>query len=210
MKLFFSAIVLISGLLSHTEVAAWQPVGNRIKTRWTNEVDPSCPLPEYPRPAMTRTRWMNLNGLWEYAIRPVSEPDPEAWKGRILVPFAVESALSGVQREVGPDHALWYRRTFTLPASWKDERILLHFGAVDYESEIYLNDIKIGCYRGGYTSFSLDLTPYLTRGAVSGRAGLGSYGCRTSAPRQTALCPGIDLVYLRDWNLADRVARTGG
>ena len=164
MKHFFSAIVLISGLLSYTEVAAWQPVGDRIKTRWTDEVDPSCPLPEYPRPAMTRTRWMNLNGLWEYAIRPVSEPEPEAWEGRILVPFAVESALSGVQREVGPDHALWYRRTFTLPASWKNERILLHFGAVDYESEIYLNDIKIGCHRGGYTSFSLDLTPYLTQG----------------------------------------------
>ena len=114
--------------------AAWQPAGDRIKTRWAADVDPSCPLPEYPRPALVRDRWLNLNGEWDYAVRSVSEGEPADYDGKILVPFPVESSLSGVQREVGAANALWYRRSFTVPASWKGERILLHFGAVDYES----------------------------------------------------------------------------
>ena len=144
--------------------AAWQPAGDRIKTRWAADVDPSCPLPEYPRPALVRDRWLNLNGEWDYAVRSVSEGEPADYDGKILVPFPVESSLSGVQREVGAANALWYRRSFTVPASWKGERILLHFGAVDYEAEVWLNGVKVGSHSGGYTAFRFDLTPYLTRG----------------------------------------------
>ena len=144
--------------------AAWQPAGDRIKTRWAADVDPSCPLPEYPRPALVRDRWLNLNGEWDYAVRSVSEGEPADYDGKILVPFPVESSLSGVQREVGAANALWYRRSFTVPASWNGERILLHFGAVDYEAEVWLNGVKVGSHSGGYTAFRFDLTPYLTRG----------------------------------------------
>ena len=164
MKTNLFAIVLSAFLFAESEVSAWQPAGDRIMTRWAADVDPACPLPEYPRPALVRDRWQNLNGLWEYAIRPVSEAEPAVYDGEILVPFAAESSLSGVQREVGVANALWYRRTFTVPASWKGERILLHFGAVDYETEVYLNGVKVGSHSGGYTAFHLDLTPYLTRG----------------------------------------------
>lgn len=161
-NLFLTALAILLSLTSET--LAWEPAGNRIMTKWAAGTDPSCPLPEYPRPAMVRDRWQNLNGLWDYAIRPVSEAAPDMFDGKILVPFPVESALSGVQREVGAENALWYRRTFTVPASWKGDRILLHFGAVDYMADIYLNNVKIASHSGGYTAFQIDLTPYLTRG----------------------------------------------
>ena len=161
-NLFIAALAILLSLTSET--LAWEPAGNRIMTKWAAGTDPSCPLPEYPRPAMVRDRWQNLNGLWDYAIRPVSEAAPDMFDGKILVPFPVESALSGVQREVGAENALWYRRTFTVPASWKGDRILLHFGAVDYMADIYLNNVKIASHSGGYTAFQIDLTPYLTRG----------------------------------------------
>lgn len=161
-NLFLTALAILLSLTSET--LAWEPAGNRIMTKWAAGTDPSCPLPEYPRPAMVRDRWQNLNGLWDYAIRPVSEAAPDMFDGKILVPFPVESALSGVRREVGAENALWYRRTFTVPASWKGDRILLHFGAVDYMADIYLNNVKITSHSGGYTAFQIDLTPYLTRG----------------------------------------------
>lgn len=160
-NLFIAALAILLSLTSET--LAWEPAGNRIMTKWAAGTDPSCPLPEYPRPAMVRDRWQNLNGLWDYAIRPVSEAAPDMFDGKILVPFPVESALSGVQREVGAENALWYRRTFTVPASWKGNRILLHFGAVDYMADIYLNNVKIASHSGGYTAFQIDLTPYLSR-----------------------------------------------
>lgn len=160
-KLFLSAVAI---MLSYPLLAQWAPAGDRIKTEWAEKVDPSNVLPEYPRPIMQRTEWQNLNGLWNYAIRPTGESEPQTFDGEILVPFAVESSLSGVQKRVGDNNELWYNRTFTVPSKWKDKKILLHFGAVDWKADVWVNDIKVGQHTGGYTPFSFDITPALMKG----------------------------------------------
>lgn len=142
--------------------AQWKPAGDKIKTGWSEQVTPDNVLPEYPRPQMERGQWKNLNGEWEYAIRPKGEVEPTTFDGNILVPFCVESSLSGVQKMVGAKNELWYKRTFSVPANWKKKNILLHFGAVDWRADVYVNDIRIGSHEGGYTPFSFDITPYLT------------------------------------------------
>jgi beta-galactosidase/beta-glucuronidase len=144
--------------------AQWKPAGDKIKTAWADKINPQNVLPEYPRPIMERQEWQNLNGLWEYAILPAGQAEPTAFDGKILVPFAVESSLSGVQKEVGEENELWYKRTFTVPAAWKNKNILLHFGAVDWKADVYLNDVKIGSHTGGYTPFYFDITPFLKAG----------------------------------------------
>lgn len=148
------AVAALPAMLSAQE---WTPAGSTIRTKWASEVNPSAPLPEYPRPQMVRSSWMNLNGLWNYAITPAEASDftPE---GRILVPFAVESSLSGVGRNVGKDQALWYERKFDVPKAWKGRRVLLHFGAVDWKADIYVNETLLASHTGGYTPFTVDLT----------------------------------------------------
>ena len=143
----------------------WKPVGGRIMTRWAAEVGPQNALPEYPRPQMVRGGWLNLNGLWDYAIVAKESGEPEAWDGRILVPFAAEAALSGVGKPVGADKALWYRRTVRVPRDWRGGRVLLHFGAVDWESTVWVNGREAGTHRGGYDPFSYDITDLLRRRA---------------------------------------------
>ena len=148
--------------LSISIQAEWKPVGNKIKTIWAEKVDPTNVLPEYPRPQMERTKWMNLNGLWQYTITPKGIDKPKQYDGEILVPFPIESSLSGVQKEVGKDHELWYKRSLDIPSNWKGSSIILHFGAVDWQTEVYINDILIGSHQGGFTPFSFDITPFLT------------------------------------------------
>lgn len=140
----------------------WAPVGNNIKTEWASKIDPSNPLPEYPRPQMVRKNWVNLNGLWNYAV---TEASAESFKseGRILVPYAVESSLSGVGRRITKNDALWYERSFSIPKDWEGKNVLLHFGAVDWQAEVYVNDQQVGEHRGGYDPFSFDITPYLKK-----------------------------------------------
>lgn len=145
--------------------AQWEPAGDKIKTRWASEIDVNNVLPEYPRPIMERGEWQNLNGLWNYAILPVGKQKPTTFDGEILVPFAVESSLSGVQKRVGRDNELWYKREFSVPEKWKNNKILLHFGAVDWKADVWVNDIKVGQHSGGYTPFSFDITPALKKGA---------------------------------------------
>lgn len=145
--------------------ADWKPVGGRIMTRWAAEIGPDAVLPEYPRPQMVRGPWLNLNGLWDYAIVAREAGEPEDWDGRILVPFAAESALSGVGRPVGAAKALWYRRTVRVPRDWRGGRVLLHFGAVDWESTVWVNGREAGTHRGGYDPFTYDITELLKRGA---------------------------------------------
>lgn len=158
--LFYLILVVVAPLRAQQ----WKPVEGKIMSPWAEEVTPQNVLPEYPRPLMERADWMNLNGLWDYSITAVSAPVPAAAQGKILVPFPVESALSGVGRMVGEENVLWYSREFSVPASWRrNKNILLHFGAVDWRSEIWINDIFVGSHQGGYTPFSFDITPFLKK-----------------------------------------------
>ncbi len=159
-----AALAVLAACKSEKAVE-WKPVGDRIMTRWAAGVSPDSVLPDYPRPQMVRERWLNLNGLWDYAIAAKGTERPSAWDGKILVPFAAESALSGVGRPVGPDQALWYRRTVAVPADWRKGRVLLHFGAVDWESTVWVNGREAGTHRGGYDPFAYDITDALKRGA---------------------------------------------
>src|SRR5262245_52683150 len=140
-RIAINVVAMAAALLATSAVAAeaWQPAPGRLSTRWTKDVSPERAWPEYPRPQMVRADWVNLNGLCDYAIRPKSEEQPQQWYGKILVPFAVESALSGVKKPVKPEERLWYRRTFEAPALPAEGRLLLHFGAVDWECTVWLN-----------------------------------------------------------------------
>ena len=154
----FFALCFVVGAFAQT----WAPVGENIKSEWASQVNPAAPLPEYPRPQMVRADWMNLNGLWNYAI---TEASAETFKadGQILVPFAVESSLSGVGRKITKNDALWYERTFTLPRKWNGKNILLHFGAIDWQAEVFVNGVLVGEHKGGYDPFSFDITSYLKK-----------------------------------------------
>jgi hypothetical protein len=140
--------------------AKWEPAKGPLMTRWAKEVSPGNVHPEYPRPRMVRKDWMNLNGLWDYAIRP-KDQQPEEFDGQILVPFPVESALSGVMKPVGQENHLWYRRTFEIPKQWSGKRTLLHFGAVDWDTTVWINGKELGTHRGGYDPFTFDITEAL-------------------------------------------------
>lgn len=132
-----------------------------IETAWARLVSPANALPEYPRPQLVRTEWMNLNGRWDYAIMPGSSGRPDQWSGQILVPFPAESALSGVMKPVSEQERLWYRRTFTVPNGWRGRRVRLHFGAVDWRARVWINDKEIGTHEGGYDDFTFDATDAL-------------------------------------------------
>ena len=142
----------------------WKPVGNHIMTEWGENLDPMHVHQEYPRPQMIRDQWQNLNGLWNYAITEASAEGFDLSHGQILVPFAIESALSGVGRHVTDKEALWYEREFTIPSEWKNKRILLHFGAVDWHAAVYVDDNFAGEHKGGYAPFSFDITDLMARG----------------------------------------------
>ncbi len=142
----------------------WKPAGDHIRTVWAEEVSPTDVHKEYPRPQMVRPDWKSLNGLWEYSITPKDASVPSKFDGRILVPFAVESSLSGVGRTLTPEDALWYRTTFKVPSAWKGKRLMLNFEAVDWQADVIVNDVQVGRHTGGYTHFSFDITPYLKSG----------------------------------------------
>lgn len=154
-------VLALWGALAAQLHAQWKPVEGRISTQWSELVNPDNVLPEYPRPIMERTEWKNLNGLWDYAIIEKGKHSPSVFDGKILVPFAVESSLSGVGKTVGAEKELVYRRSFDVPSSWKGKRVLLHFGAVDWETDVWVNDVKVGSHTGGFTPFSFDITEAL-------------------------------------------------
>ena len=160
----FAATLLLASLgglhaadsLSQT----WHPVASRLMTRWGKTVTPENVLPGYPRPQMVRKEWQNLNGLWQFAAGQVGDPAPtgKTLSRRILVPFPMESALSGIRETA---EFVWYRRTFEVPAAWRGQRILLHFGAVDWETTVFVNGREVGRHRGGYDPFFFDITDAL-------------------------------------------------
>jgi beta-galactosidase/beta-glucuronidase len=166
MKKAILSFLLVGQLFTSFAQEKWQIVQGRITTPWAEKVDPSQPLPEYPRPQMVRKNWVNLNGLWQYSILPKSqETIPDAYAGNILVPYPVESALSGVGKTVGKDSVLWYRETIHLPSSFSKGRVMLHFGAVDWQTDVYVNGKKVGSHQGGFDPFSFDITDALKKGS---------------------------------------------
>jgi hypothetical protein len=156
-----AALALVVGPLA---AADWKPAPAPLMTRWGKRVTPENAWREYPRPQLVRKDWQNLNGLWDYAITKKGAAKPEKWDGQILVPFCLESALSGVGKHVTPDQNLWYRRTVEVPAGWKGKRVLLHFQAVDWESTVFVNGKELGTHKGGFDPFSYDITDALKAG----------------------------------------------
>ena len=156
-----SFILFIVLLVCSSILADYKPANGPLMTRWARRVSPKNVHNEYPRPQMVRKSWENLNGLWEYAIIQKDQSQPDTFDGQILVPFPIESALSGAMKTVGPENRLWYRRTIRIPRTWKSKRVLLHFGAVDFETTVWVNEKEVGTHRGGYDPFTFDITDAL-------------------------------------------------
>ena len=157
LKLTILSIFISVGLLAQK----WQPAGEKMKTRWAETITPENVWQEYPRPQFERENWLNLNGLWEYAVLKKNQAQPKKFQGQILVPFCVESSLSGVMGEVKEDDRIWYKRQVEIPAAWKGKNIILNFEAVDYAATIFVNGAVVGFHKGAYDRFSFDITNYL-------------------------------------------------
>ena len=157
-------VVLLILILScsgyRKEAETWKIAENPLLTPWAADVDPLQPWPEYPRPDAAREEWINLNGLWDYSITD-SDTEPERWEGKILVPYPVESALSGVKKSISDNQFLWYKRHFRIPRSWKDREVLLNFEASDWETTIWVDGKEAGKHKGGYDPFTFNITPFL-------------------------------------------------
>lgn len=164
MNRYVASLVVLLGLGWHVDAQNYKAVEGKIMTRWGKEVTSENAWREYPRPQLQRSEWQNLNGLWEYTITPKSSDKPDEFQGNILVPFAVESALSGVAKSVLPEQEVWYRKTFQVPPSWKGKNLVLHFQAVDWETKVWINGKFVGSHKGGSTAFSFDISKYLKKG----------------------------------------------
>ncbi len=147
--------------LNAADSNGWHVAKAPLMTRWAAEVGPTNALPEYPRPQLVRPDWLNLNGLWDYAILPDSTNQPPPFDGKILVPFPVESALSGVMTNFDEHNKLCYQRSFPVPETWRGRRVRLHFGAVDWRCQVWVNGRDIGRHQGGYDAFTFDITDAL-------------------------------------------------
>lgn len=159
-KLLLSLFVVSATV---TQAQEWKPAKVSLTTRWGKEVKPGNTWAEYPRPQMQRSNWMNLNGLWDYAIVNKGQAAPAKFDGKILVPFCVESSLSGVGKPLLPAQELWYNKTFTVPAKWAGKEIVIHFDAVDWETKLWVNGKKVGEHKGGSDPFSFNITSYLNK-----------------------------------------------
>jgi len=141
--------LLAPGAFADEPAPAWKPAAGPLLTRWAAEVSPTNAHPEYPRPQLVRPDWLNLNGLWNYAVTSLTAKSPADFTGQILVPFPIESALSGVMQRLDEFSTLWYQRRFSVPAAWRGQRVRLHFGAVDWSARVFVNGREIGEHRGG-------------------------------------------------------------
>lgn len=159
-----SLLLLTSVLFSLSQVIAqeWEMKESPLMTEWSKKIDINNVLPEYPRPVMQRNEWKNLNGIWEFQEAQNGDilPTGKRLKEQILVPFPWESAISGVRRQID-SQAAWYRRKFTVPREWKGKSIRLNFGAIDWESTIFINGRYAGTHKGGYDPFSIDISQFL-------------------------------------------------
>ena len=158
----FQCTVPEEGQQSESQADAdWQPADNPLFTRWAADVNPQSVHEEYPRPTKVRDQWMNLNGLWNYAVTSQNVQVPDTYEGKILVPFPIESALSGVKQMIQPEEKLWYQRTFNVSDDWNAEKLLLHFGAVDWHAKIHINGQMVAEHKGGYDPFTVDISEAL-------------------------------------------------
>jgi hypothetical protein len=167
-NIFFTSLFSVFVAFSVQAQSGWKMQPVVLETRWAKQVSPANTYNAYPRPGLERTGWINLNGLWDYAITPLSENEtafPSKADGKILVPYPLESALSGVQRPLSANENLWYKKTFQKPALKNGERLLLHFGAVDWKATVLVNGQEAGSHEGGYTAFDLDITDRVKNGS---------------------------------------------
>lgn len=164
------AVIILLLLFSSVRITAQTvlslPPDFQLTTEWSYRVNPDNPWPEYPRPNMKRTNWRSLNGRWYFATSGKNDPVPERFRQEIIVPFPVESALSRVKQTIDSTQKIWYKRTFFVPEEWSGKFVLLHFGAVDWETTVYINGTEIGMHRGGYDPFTFDISPYLDERGV--------------------------------------------
>lgn len=167
----FAVLALAAGALAAlgpapASAAAWSPKPSPMTTPWTNQVPVDNPLPEYPRPQLTRPDWANLNGIWDFAVTGRDAAQPATFTEQIRVPFVAESALSGIQRKITQNDKLWYKRTFTVPSTWNGRRVQLNFGASDWQTTVWVNGHQAGAaHKGGYDAFGYDITSLLTGGS---------------------------------------------
>jgi alpha-L-arabinofuranosidase B-like protein/glycosyl hydrolase family 2 len=160
----FVATTTAVALAPQASAAVWQPKPFQLTTPWTGQVSPTNALPEYPRPQLVRSEWLNLNGVWEFAGAPNLDSPPigRTLAEGVLVPYPIESALSGIKRH---EDNMYYRRTATVPTAWNGRRVKLNFGAVTWETRVWVNGIRIGAtHTGGYDAFSIDITSALKAG----------------------------------------------
>jgi hypothetical protein len=197
MKKALKTLLIATALLQNLSETKAQSVGWKMKpvtmtTRWAKDVKVDQPHREYPRPQLERKKWTNLNGVWEYAVTAKDVSQPSKFDGQILVPFPIESALSGVKKDLKPEEVVWYKRKIERPVLKANEKLILNFGAVNWDATVYLNGKNIGTHSGGYTSFNFDLTDVLKPGSnelmvkVSNplEEGIGPRGKQTLNPTQ--------------------------
>ncbi|MCH5720584.1 glycoside hydrolase family 2 protein [Niabella hibiscisoli] len=165
MRILFSCLAAVVVSMVANAQGTWKIVPGKPQTPWVADVNPAKTLPEYPRPQLKRTNWQNWNGLWKYAITPASEENiPASFQGDILVPYPVESALSGVGKTVGKNQVLWYSTNITLSKPSGMNQVMLNFGAVDWRCDVFVNGKKVGRHEGGFDPFSFNITSYLGKG----------------------------------------------
>jgi hypothetical protein len=193
--------------------------GSSLITPFAKNMNPAAPLPDYPRPQLQRKNWQNLNGKWEYAIVPDSARMPAVFQGSIVVPFPVESMLSGVRKPLLPGQALWYQRSIHVPAIQKNQDFILHFGAVDFHCEVYLNGKLIGKHQGGYTAFEYNGNGALVIGKNiltvkvldPTNAGFGPHGKQVLKPESIyyTASSGIWQTVWCEWTPSQRIGSIG-
>lgn len=158
---FILSLLLLTKCIGQNK-PGWKIQQTSLRTKWADDVRQNSSIDEYPRPQMRREKWQNLNGIWNYAITDRNSNMPSHFKGEILVPYPIESALSGVKRQLLPTQVLWYKRRFFISNDY-NQRVILHFGAVDWQASVFVNGKDVGSHTGGYTAFSCDITEALEK-----------------------------------------------
>ncbi len=204
--LLTTVLGLFAVLLTPLAASAFAPKPPPLATPWTNQVSVTDPLPEYPRPQLTRTEWQSLNGVWQFApASDLNNPPTGTLPEEVLVPYPIESALSGIQRH---ENRMYYKRTFTVPAGWSGRHVQLNFGAVMWQSKVWVNGALLGTHEGGYDAFSYDITSALRAGSNDIVVGVWAPVDTEDIPlgKQRAQ-PRRHLVHAVVRHLADRLAR---